>query len=213
MKSDTKKITTIGMMCSLAIIVNLLIHFPIVPAVSFLRYDPKDIIIVMAGFIYGPSISLGISAITSVLELMYRGGTILDVLMNMISSCTFACTAAYFYRIHHTKKGAVTGLILGTLLSTVSMLLWNYIVTPIYFQMPRSAVVEILLPGILPFNLLKSGLNAAITIFIYKRFVTLLRSKNMIESTDTDHHKNILAVMIFILITVVFALLGMKGII
>lgn len=213
MKSNTKKITTIGMMCSLAVIVNLLIHFPIVPAVSFLRYDPKDIIIVMAGFIYGPSVSLVISAITSVLELMYRGGTILDVLMNMISSCTFACTAAYIYRIQHTKKGAVTGLILGTLLSTVSMLLWNYIVTPIYFQMPREAVVKLLLPGILPFNLLKSGINAGITIFIYKRFVTLLRSKNMLGTTDENHKKDLFVFIIFLVITLVCLLLGIKGMI
>ena len=31
------------------------------------------------------------SVITSFLEIMYRGGTLLDVLMNVISTCTFAC--------------------------------------------------------------------------------------------------------------------------
>ena len=54
---STKKITTVGMLCAMAMIVNVLISFPIVPAVSFLRYDPKDILIVIGGFIYGPMIS------------------------------------------------------------------------------------------------------------------------------------------------------------
>ena len=79
MNVTTKKITTIGMLCALALIVNVLIHFPLVPAVSFLSYDPKDIIIVIGGFIYGPLSALVMSVITSFLEIMYRGGTLLDL--------------------------------------------------------------------------------------------------------------------------------------
>ena len=103
---NTKKITTIGILCAMAVVINVLIHFPMVPAVSFLSYDPEDIIIVIGGFIYGPMISLLMSGITSVLELMYRGGTILDVVMNMVSTCAFACTAAFIYKKMHNKKGA-----------------------------------------------------------------------------------------------------------
>ena len=98
---STKKITTVGMLCAMAIIVNLMIHFPIIPSVSFLKYDPKDIIIVIGGFIFGPLTTFIMSAITSVLEIMYRGGTILDVLMNMISTCTFALSAAYILSLIH----------------------------------------------------------------------------------------------------------------
>ena len=141
MNLSTKKITTIGMLSAMAIVVNLLIHFPIVPAVSFLNYDPKDIVIVIGGFIYGPAVCFIMSAITSVMEIMFRGGTILDVLMNMISTCTFAVTAAYFYKRNHTKKGAIIGLSIGVVACSISMLLWNYIVDPIYFQMPREALV------------------------------------------------------------------------
>ena len=60
---STKKITTVGMLCAMAMIVNVFISFPIVPAVSFLRYDPKDILIVIGGFIYGPMTSLLMSFI------------------------------------------------------------------------------------------------------------------------------------------------------
>ena len=43
------------------------------------------------------------------------------------------------------------------------MLLWNYLIALIYMGYPREAVVQLLLPAFLPFNLLKGGLNAAFT--------------------------------------------------
>ncbi len=181
---STKKITTLGVLCAMAIIINVAIHFPMVPAVSWLNYDPKDIIIVIGGFIYAPMSSLFISAICSVLELMYRGGTILDVVMNMIATCSFACTAAYIYKIMHNKMGALVGLINGVVLTTVVMVIWNLIVTPFYFGIPRESVRALLLPGIIPFNLLKSGLNAAITLMLYKPIVNILRRSNFIEKKD-----------------------------
>ena len=104
---STKKITTVGMLCAMAMIVNVFISFPIVPAVSFLRYDPKDILIVIGGFIYGPMTSLLMSFICSIFEIMLKGGNILDVLMNMVSTCSFACMAAFVYKKVHNQKGAI----------------------------------------------------------------------------------------------------------
>ena len=216
MRMSTKKITTVGMLCALAVIVNLLIHFPMVPAVSFLSYDPKDIILVIGGFIYGPLTAFLMSLITSFLEIMYRGGTLLDVLMNVISSCTFACVAAWIYKRNHTRSGAYIGLALGTLCCVLSMLLWNYIVTPIYFGMPREAVVAILLPGILPFNLLKCTMNAGVTLFLYKPIVSLFRRGNLVEQSRGGAHNptHVSAVVgVFVFVSALCFVLGFQGII
>lgn len=211
---STKKITTVGMLCAMAVIANFIIHFPIIPAVSFLKYDPKDIIIVIAGFIFGPLTTLIMSAITSVLEIMYRGGTILDVLMNMISTCTFAITASYVYKRNHTKKGAIIGLTLGVIACTISMLIWNYVVDPIYFQMPRSAVI-VMLPAIGLFNVIKCGLNMAITLFLYKPIVTILRNTNLVEknSQTASLSHDIMILAAFILLTAIVLTLSFQGMI
>ena len=210
--SKTKKITTIGLLCAMALVLNLLVSFPLVPAVSFLKFDPKDIIIVIGGFIYGPLTSFVISAICSVLELLFRGGTILDVLMNVIASCTFACTAAFIYKKVHTKNGAVLGLIAGTICCTLSMVLWNYIITPIYFGMPREAVVGMLLPGIVPFNLLKCGINAGITLFVYKPIVTALRHSGLVkESESVSTGKSMAVVGGFMVVSVLLIVCTMNG--
>ena len=215
MNMTTKKITTLGMLCGLAVIVNLLIHFPLIPSVEFLSYDAKDVIIVIGGFIYGAGSAFIMSVITSLLEIMYRGGNLLDVLMNVISTCTFACVAAWIYKRDHTRKGAFLGLGIGTACSVLSMLLWNYIVTPIYFGMPREAVVSILIPGILPFNLLKCGLNTGLTLFLYKPIVGVFRRTSLVEHSSGDHAitKGTVLIGLFICASVICFILGFQGII
>ena len=216
MNMTTKKITTLGMLCGLAVIVNLLIHFPLIPSVEFLSYDAKDVIIVIGGFIYGAGSAFIMSVITSLLEIMYRGGNLLDVLMNVISTCTFACVAAWIYKRDHTRKGAFLGLGIGTVCSVLSMLLWNYIVTPIYFGMPREAVVSILVPGILPFNLLKCGLNSGLTLCLYKPIVGIFRRTSLVEHTSGGDHaitKGTVLIGLFICASVICFILGFQGII
>lgn len=216
MNITTKKITTLGMLCGLAVIVNLLIHFPLIPSVEFLSYDAKDVIIVIGGFIYGAGSAFIMSVITSLLEIMYRGGNLLDVLMNVISTCTFACVAAWIYKRDHTRKGAFLGLGIGTVCSVLSMLLWNYIVTPIYFGMPREAVVSILIPGILPFNLLKCGLNTGLTLFLYKPIVGVFRRTSLVEHSSGGDHaitKGTVLIGLFICASVICFILGFQGII
>ena len=216
MNMTTKKITTLGMLCALAVIVNLLIHFPLIPSVEFLSYDAKDVIIVIGGFIYGPGSAFIMSVITSLLEIMYRGGNLLDVLMNVISTCTFACVAAWIYKRDHTREGAFIGLGAGIVCCVLSMLLWNYIVTPIYFGMPREAVVSILIPGILPFNLLKRGLNTGLTLFLYKPIVGVFRRTSLVEHSSGGDHaitKGTVLIGLFICASVICFILGFQGII
>ncbi len=216
MNMTTKKITTLGMLCALAVIVNLLIHFPLIPSVEFLSYDAKDVIIVIGGFIYGPGSAFIMSVITSLLEIMYRGGNLLDVLMNVISTCTFACVAAWIYKRDHTREGAFIGLGAGIVCCVLSMLLWNYIVTPIYFGMPREAVVSILVPGILPFNLLKCGLNSGLTLFLYKPIVGIFRRTSLVEHSSGGDHaitKGTVLIGLFICASVICFILGFQGII
>ena len=64
------------------------------------------------------------------------------------------------------------------------MLLWNYLITPIYMGYPREAVVKLLVPAFLPFNLIKGGLNAAMTMILYKPVITALRHSHLIETNQ-----------------------------
>lgn len=105
----TKKLTTIGMLCALAYIAVLVGRIPVI---LFLKYDPKDVIIVIGGFLFGPSVSLAVTLIVSVAQMFTISGTgILGCVMNVVSSCSFACTAALVYQKRHRLSGAVLGLL------------------------------------------------------------------------------------------------------
>ena len=67
------------------------------------------------------------------------------------------------------------GLTLGVVCLTAVMLLWNFLITPIYTGYPREVVTAMLLPVFLPFNLAKGGMNMAVTLLLYKPIVTALR--------------------------------------
>ncbi|MDQ9871170.1 hypothetical protein RFX30_17560, partial [Acinetobacter baumannii] len=73
------------------------------------------------------------------------------------------------------------GLALGSAVMVALMMLWNYLITPLYMGYPREAVVQLLLPAFLPFNLLKAGLNTGITFFLYKPVSDALRKSGLLE--------------------------------
>ena len=137
--------------------------------------------------------------------------------MNILSTCSFACTAAFIYKKHHTLKGAVIGLLCGLVAMATVMVLWNYFLTPLYMGYPREAVAELLLPAFLPFNLLKGGLNTAITLLLYKPTVTALRKAHLVEVSDNPAHSQtkagILLLAFLLLATCIFFILVMRGVV
>ena len=169
----TRKLVTLAMLSAIAYLVMFLFRIPIV---LFLKYDPKDAIIAIAGFLYGPVSAVLVSAVVSAVEMFTTSETAwIGFIMNMLSTCAFVCPAAYLYSRKRTIRRAAIGLGLGVVLVTVTMVLWNYIMTPIYMGYPREAVAELLIPVFLPFNLLKGGLNAGITLLIYKPVLSAAR--------------------------------------
>ncbi len=221
-QSKTKKITLIAMMAALSYVVHLLGKFMLVgaivlvPAAPFLQYDAKDIVIVIAAFLTGPLSGLIISLLVSLVEMITVSDTgYIGCIMNIISTCAFVCPAALVYKKNKTQKGAVLGLLLGVVMVTVAMVLWNYLITPLYMNTSREAVAGMLLPIFVPFNLLKASINMAITLILYKPIVRVLRRTGLVEPSEkkgTVGKKNVgLILGIVILVLCVACILLMKN--
>ena len=78
----------------------------------------------------------------------------------------------------------ILSLIIGSVFMTAAMILWNWLITPIYMGYPRDAVAAMLVPVFLPFNLLKAGLNSAFVLFLYKPLVTALRKTGLVAAKE-----------------------------
>ena len=177
---SVKEMVLIAMLAAIAYVIVALIRIPVV---LFLKYDPKDVIITIGGFLMGPLAAFVTSLVVSLVEMVTISDTgPIGALMNLLSTCSFACTAALFYKKRHTLSGALLGLILGSVVMVLAMLLWNWLITPLYMGVERSAVEGMLIPMFLPFNLLKAGLNSALVLVLYKPLVTALRKANLAPS-------------------------------
>lgn len=214
---DTRKLTLAAMFAALAYVVNVLCHLSIVPSAPFLTYDPMDVIITLGGLILGPMYALLITIVAAMVEWFTISDTgIIGFLMNVISSGSFACTAALIYCRRKNLKTAVLGLVAGTVVMIGMMLLWNYIVTPLYMNVTREQVAAMLPTVFLPFNAIKGGLNAALTFLLYRPVIGMLRSARLMPASSAPKKKTQLVpilVALAVIATCVLVILSYKGII
>ena len=204
-----KKMVTLAMLAAIAYLMVNLIRIPVV---LFLKYEPKDVIITIGGFLFGPMAAFIVSFVVSLLEMITISETgIIGGIMNLISTCSFACVAAFVYKKRHTLKGAVVGLALGSILMVGTMLLWNWLITPLYMGVDRAMVEGLLIPAFLPFNLLKAGLNSALTIGLYKPLSTALRKLGLVQTHAKSSKVGIYLFSGALLITCILLLLVFQG--
>ena len=212
MKLSVKKLVLLSMLAAAAYVIVALVRIPVV---LFLKYEPKDVIITIGGFLLGPMAAFAVSALVSALEMITISETgPIGCLMNLLSTCSFACIAAYIYKRQHTLKGAVIGLALGSVGMVIIMLLWNWLITPLYMGVSRNVVEGILLSAILPFNLLKAGLNTALTLVLYKPLVTALRRAGLAEQrkeTANTSRWGVILLSAVLLVTCILLLLVLQG--
>lgn len=209
---SVKKMVLLAMLAAVSYVLVCLIRIPVV---LFLSYEPKDVVITIGGFLMGPMSSLIVSLLVSLLEMVSISQTgPVGCIMNFLSTCSFACVAALVYKKRHTLSGAVLGLLLGSCAMVIVMLLWNWLITPLYMGVDRQTVESMLIPTFLPFNLLKAGLNTALTLGLYKPLVTVLRKIGMVESAAgkaSGSKAGIYALAGLLLVTCILLLLVFQG--
>lgn len=207
-----KQLVLLAMLAAVSYLVVSLIRIPVV---LFLSYEPKDVIITIGGFLIGPMASFIISLVVSLLEMVTISQTgPIGGLMNLLSTCSFACTAALIYKKRRTISGAVIGLVSGSAVMAIVMLLWNWLITPLYMGVSREAVEALLFSAFLPFNLLKAGFNSAFVLVLYKPLVTALRKTGLITPKSGSGGSAKIGIYLFaggLLVSCILLLLVFQG--
>ena len=168
-KIAVKKISTLGVMAALSIALAFFIHIPFPPA-PFLEYDPADIPIFIVSFIFGPWWGIAITVIVSILQglTVSAGSGLYGILMHVFATSAFVIVSGLVYKRNRSVLGSVMALALGCLSQAFIMIPLNLIFTPMFMGAPVEAVLEMILPIILPFNLMKAGINAIVTGLLFK---------------------------------------------
>lgn len=154
--------------------------------VSFLTFDIKDALITVAAMIFGPISAVAMSVSVSLLEMITISDTQLyGFIMNVLSTLSLSVTASLIYKYKRNMVGAVVGLLSGVFAVTAVMMLANLFITPYYMGGDRAVVVNLIPKLLLPFNLTKATLNAAITLLLYKPIITAMRRAGVIKSSGS----------------------------
>ena len=183
-KNSAARISRLAMMTAVSIVLLMLVRIPFPPA-PFLVYDPADVPIYITAFAFGPVEGLIVTLIVCLIQAFGLGGDgLYGFLMHFVATGIVAVIIGMLYRRNKTKKTAVKALVIGVIVAVIVMCIMNLIVTPIYMGAPRSAVVAMIPTVIIPFNLLKAGINALLTFLLYKRISGLLHGTGRTVRTE-----------------------------
>ena len=200
-----KKLSVSAMLCALAYLCMFVFRIK----VSFLTFDAKDAVISIISLMFGPLYGIMSAAVVAFLEFITVSDTgVYGLIMNFLSSGTFALTCGLIYKYKKSFSGAILGLAISIVSVTSVMLLANLFITPYFMGADRSVVISMIAPLLLPFNLTKSVMNAAITLAIYKPLTTGLKKSGLIPSNSESNYKlnaKSILLIIFALIIVVLA--------
>ena len=215
---DTKKLTLAAMFAALSYVSAVVFRLSIIPSAPFLNYDVKDVITGLGALILGPGYGAMIAVVAALLEWLTVSDTgIIGFIMNSLSSCAFVVTASLIYSRKKTLTNAVIGLVCGVVVLVIVMLLWNYIVTPIYQGVPREVVAGMLPTVFLPFNAIKGSLNAAFTFLLYRPVIGMLRAAKLMPASAAKAKKRVPVLPILgavaVIVTCVLVILSMNGVI
>ena len=95
--------------------------------------------------------------------------------MHFIASGVLVLISSTVYKKKPTSGGLVLGLVLGSLAMTAVMIPLNLVFTGIFLGAGTKAVAQMLIPAIIPFNLLKAGINSAVTFAVFTPISKLLK--------------------------------------
>ena len=207
MKNSTQKLNRIAATSIFAAIAYLSMF--LTPfRVDFLTFDIKDAVMTIGALYLGPLAGLAMSAVTSLPEMFTISQTGIDgMIMNFVGSATYTVVAALIYTYRKSLKNAVLGLVAATLSMTAVMLAANLIITPGFKGVPVEAVIAMIPTLLLPFNLLKGILNAALVMLLYKPVTTAMRATRLaVGEQHKGTNKNTIIVTLVSLAVIAAAL-------
>ena len=192
-KITVRYMSTVGILTAISAVV-MLFEFPLWFAPEFYKLDFSEVVVAIGAFTLGPVAGIIIELLKNILNLLLNGTTTAGVgeFANFVLGCAFIVPASLIYKYSRTLKGALIGLIVGTVsLALIGALMNMYVLLPLYsyfYKAPIEAFVEagkavnrnivdlktLIVFAVIPFNLLKALVVSVITLFSYKKLSTII---------------------------------------
>lgn len=179
MKKQEKiiRLCVMAMLTALSIVLVYTVRMPLIPAAPFLEYDAADIPVLIGSMMLGPVSGIIILLAVCIIQALTVSASSgwIGFVMHFIASSVLVLTASLIYKKKQTTASLVIGLIIGSIAMTAVMIPLNLLFTGIFLGAGVETVVGMLIPAIIPFNLLKAGINSVVTFAVFTPIKTILK--------------------------------------
>ncbi len=169
---STRQLVTMALLCAIGVLLSF-IEFPLIPGVSWLKYDASAMPAMVCGFAFGAGGGLAVGIVGAIIHGLLMAD-FSGAVMNILVVIGFVVPAALVYKHGRTLPRAIIGLVASVVCAIIMAIVGNLVITPAYLGVPMEAVVAMILPILVPFNLLKGIINAALTLAVYKSISNLI---------------------------------------
>ncbi len=187
--SPARRIALVAMCGAIAAILHML-DFPLpFLAPGFYKLDFSELPVLLASFYLGPVAGIACEAVKIFLKLLIKGTSTAYVgdFANFVVGCALVLPASICYHFRKTKKMAILGLCIGTVVLTAFGSLFNAVyLIPKFAQLygmpletiiamgtdinPKiTSVTSLVLFAVVPLNLIKGTVVSFLTMILYKR--------------------------------------------
>ncbi|MEH7545694.1 ECF transporter S component [Neobacillus vireti] len=184
-KLNVKAYVSIGMMSSIAYLLMLL-NFPLPIFPNFLFVDFSDIPALIAALVFGPLAGILVELFKNVLNYIATGsqtGVPVGHIANFVAGIVFVLPTLFVYNRLKTRKGMTIALVAGTVIMAVVMSILNYIlILPAYTMlMGFPDMRNLVVPAILPFNILKGIMMSFIFMLLFIRMQAWINKFSVVK--------------------------------
>ena len=172
---DVRELVTLAIFCAMGMALSF-IQIPIFPPAPYLQYDPSGIVTLSVALMFGPAAGLVVQVISWLPKLIMSP---LGTLLTLGAMTGMVLVVGLIYKKMHNIRGAVVSLVVGAVVFIALAIAMNFVITPIYTPgVTVEAVAGMVLPILLPFNIIKCAINVAATLLIYKPVSNLIKKRD-----------------------------------
>ena len=200
-----RQMVMIALFVAMTYLANFLCNFK----VGFLSFEAKDAVTTVCAYAFGPVSGIIVAFLSAVIESLSASATgIYGFIMNVAGSVTYVGVAGIAYKMKKNFTGAVIGVTLASILMTSVMIGLNLVLTPLYMGVDGKAVIDMVIPMLLPFNLVKGIFNSTILLIIRYPLLKAMQAAGVLNepvNRDSDKIRNI--VLAFSALFAIFAVM------
>lgn len=175
----TREIVIIGLLGALAFLLMATFSIPILPHAQYLRFEPGEVPGLLAVYLLGPVAGVLVNGIKGTIYFLFRATSIFGPISDFLASGSFAIILGWIYRSCKGKGAFVYALLFANIGRVLIMIPVNIIILGLQFGMDKGKVMSLMLPAIIPFNIIKSTLNSIFAHIIIK--VLIRRRPNILS--------------------------------